>query len=236
MSARILYAEDEPSMALGLIDVLAAKGFAVDAVADGAAALARAEAGRYDLLLLDVMMPGASGFDVLRRRRAAGDRTPVILLTARSAEVDKVLGFELGVDDYVTKPFSVLELLGRIQAVLRRSAQAPPQDLAPGAVRIGSASVDLAAHQVRRAGVTVELPARAVAILAALLARRGQVVSRDDLIDAAWGPAAAVNQRTVNNLVMRLRQALEDEPEVPRWLATIHGVGYRLEAEDMTKT
>jgi DNA-binding response OmpR family regulator len=234
MSARLLYAEDEPSMAVGLLDVLRAKGYDVDAVADGDAALARAEAGGYDLLLLDVMMPGASGFDVLRRRRAAGDGTPVILLTARGGEVDRVLGFELGVDDYVTKPFSVLELLGRIQAVLRRSAGAAGPG--PGLLRVGRAEVDLAAHRVRRDGVTTELPARAVALLAALARERGRVVSRDALIDAAWGPDAAVNQRTVNNLVMRLRQALEDEPEAPRHLATIHGVGYRLEAEDMSKT
>lgn len=230
MSARILYAEDEPSMAIGLIDVLRAKGYDVDPVADGTAALAHAAAGGYDLLLLDVMMPGASGFDVLRTRRAAGDRTPVILLTARGDEVDRVLGFDLGVDDYVTKPFSVLELLGRIQAVLRRSA--PP---AAGPLTIGRATVDLAAHQVRRDGRVIELPARAAALLGALAARRGQVVSRDELIDAAWGRDADVNQRTVNNLMMKLRQALEDEPDAPRHLATIHGVGYRLE-HDMSKS
>lgn len=221
---RILVVEDEAAMLKGLTDVLAVKGYQVEAAVRGDEGLARARTGGWALILLDGMLPGLSGFEVLKALRDAGDRTPVIMLTAKNTEMDKVLGFELGVDDYVTKPFSIMELLGRIQAVIRRA-----QPVEAPANRFGEAEVDFKAYSLKRGGASVELPAKAIDILRVLADRKGQVVSRDALIDAVWGADEFINERTVNNLVVKLRQAIEADPASPRHLKTIHGVGYRLD-------
>lgn len=230
---RILVVEDEPSMLKGLVDVLGIKGYDVASAVRGDDGLEMARAGGYALVILDGMLPGLSGFEVLKALRGEGNQTPVIMLTARNTEMDKVLGFELGVDDYVTKPFSIMELLGRIQAVLRRHAAAPaaPVAQAPaGAQRVGEAEVDFKAYSLKRGGSAVDVPAKAIDILKVLIARKGEVVSRDTLIDEVWGADEFINQRTVNNLVVKLRQAIEQDPETPRHLITVHGVGYRLDA------
>lgn len=227
MSTRILIVEDEAPVRAGLVDLLTAKGYEVLAAETGPEGLAKARAAQPDLVLLDVMLPGASGYDVLRTLRAEGHTLPVIMVTAKGAELDKVLGFELGVDDYVTKPFSILELMGRIQAVLRRAAPATPRALA--AMTLGVVTVDFQRLELRRAGKRVDVPTRAIEVLAALLRADGRIVSRDALLDAVWGRDQVVNPRTVDNLVVKLRQAIEGDPANPRHLKTIHGVGYRLD-------
>lgn len=225
---RILVAEDEAPMRRGVGILLQAKGYEVLEAANGAEALVKAHAARPDLLVLDVMMPGKTGFEVLQALRAAGSATPVIMLTAKGTEADKVLGFALGVDDYVTKPFSALELLGRIEAVLRRCRPQAAPDLQ--ALRVGVAEVDFAKLEVRRAGRVVDLPVRALDVLFALAKAEGRVVARDDLLDAVWG-GDAVNPRTLDNVMVKLRQAIEPEPDRPMHLLTVRGRGYRLAIE-----
>lgn len=224
--SRLLLVEDEDSLAIGLIDVLEVKGYKVEREAEGDAALARALSEPFDLILLDAELPNMSGFEVLKRLRAEGRDVPVVMLTARQTEVDRVLGFELGTDDYVSKPFSLLELLGRIAAVLRRTGSAKLDGLRP---EIGLLQLDLEKFSATRDGVEVELPAKGFDILRVLLTRRGQVVSRDELISAAWGSDDGVTLRTLNNVIVKVRAAIEPEPEAPRHLKTVHGIGYRLE-------
>lgn len=227
---RLLLIEDEDALATGLLDVLRVKGYEVDRESQGDEGLARALGGGYDLLLLDVELPELSGFEILKRLREAKDHTRVIMLTARKSEIDRVLGFELGVDDYVSKPFSLSELLGRIKAILRRSSGLDePKETAKSELVLGAALVDVENFRVSREGEELKLPARAYAVLSHLLQRRGQVVERDDLIDAVWGAEECITQRTLNNLVVKIRQAIEAEPDNPSILKTVHGVGYRLE-------
>lgn len=229
MTKRVLVIEDEPSLLKGLLDVLEVKGYQVESATRGDDGLKMALQGGYSLILLDIMLPVVSGLDILHQLRAAGNRTPIILLTARDTEMDKVLGFELGVDDYVTKPFSLLELLGRITAVLRRAAPEEQDEAALESLTFGVITIDLKRYTAKRAGAPVDLPARAFDLLRVLAARRGQVVDRDALIDEVWGKDEFINQRTVNNLVVKLRQAIEEDPAHPRYLKTIHGLGYRLD-------
>jgi two-component system alkaline phosphatase synthesis response regulator PhoP len=221
----VLVVEDEPLMLQGIRLLLAGKGYEVIEATTGSEALVKAGAAHPDLILLDVMLPGLSGFDVLRTLRGQGLRTPVIMLTAKSAELDKVMGFELGVDDYVTKPFSVLELLGRVQAVLRRAApvEAPP----PPALSLGGVEVDFQRLELRRDGERQDLPERALEVLRVLVEADGQIVSRDRLIDVVWGQDQAIQGRRIDNLVVKLRQALESNPAEPVHLLTVHGRGYR---------
>jgi DNA-binding response OmpR family regulator len=226
---RILVVEDDPSIRLGLEDTLRAKGYEVDAVGRGIEGADRATSGRYDLVVLDVMLPDIDGFEVCRRIRGskgATRRVPVIILSARGAELDRVRGLELGADDYVTKPFSLMELLARVASVLRR-AQGERQE--PAGLAFGDIVIDLVGQVVMRAGTRVELPSRAFAILRVFARRPGEVVSRDVLLDEAWGEDDYPNTRTVDNHLVKLRRALEDEPDKPRWLITIHGVGYKLD-------
>lgn len=232
MSKSILVIEDEPSLLKGLLDVLEVKGYKVESATRGDEGLKMALRGRYSLVLLDVMLPGVSGLEILHQLRAAGIRTPVILLTAKDTEMDKVLGFELGVDDYVTKPFSLLELLGRITAVVRRAEPQGQDQAAPESLSFDGTTLDLKRYTVQCSGAPVELPARAFDVLRVLAARRGQVVDRDSLIDEVWGKDEFINQRTVNNLVVKIRQVIEADPANPRYLKTIHGRGYRLDGLD----
>ncbi|HEX3476335.1 MAG TPA: response regulator transcription factor [Kofleriaceae bacterium] len=227
---RILVVEDDPSIRMGLEDTLTAKGYEVDAVARGGDGAERALSGRYDLVVLDVMLPDLDGFEVCRRIRAGhgpARRVPVIILSARGAELDRVRGLELGADDYVTKPFSLMELLARVASVLRRAGGGDDPD--PVGLVFGDIAIDLAGQVARRAGKRVELPSRAFAILKVFARRPGEVVSRDVLLDEAWGYDDYPNTRTVDNHLVKLRRALEDEPDKPRWLVTVHGAGYKLD-------
>jgi DNA-binding response OmpR family regulator len=229
VSARILVVEDEAPVRRGLVDLLAAQGHTVIAAETGPEGLVKAREARPELILLDVMLPGMDGFAVLRALRADGLDAPVLMLTARGAELDKVTGFALGVDDYVTKPFSMLELLGRVGALLRRAgATAKPVAAGPERLVLGAVDVDLRRHAATRAGAPLELPAKAFGVLAALARADGAPVSRDALLDEVWGQDHAANPRTVDNLVVRLRQAIEPDPASPAYLVTVHGKGYRL--------
>jgi DNA-binding response OmpR family regulator len=226
---RILVIEDDPSIRMGLEDTLRAKGYEVDVVGRGSEGAERATGGRYDLVVLDVMLPDIDGFEVCRRIRQSkvpARRVPVIILSARGAELDRVRGLELGADDYVTKPFSLMELLARVASVLRR-ANGETKD--PVGLHFGDIEIDLVGQVATRAGARIEMPSRAFAILKVFAKRPGEVVSRDVLLDEAWGLEDYPNTRTVDNHLVKLRRALEDEPDKPRWLVTIHGAGYKLD-------
>ena len=224
MSIPVLLIEDDPGICQGLSSVFGVRGYALDVKNNGRSGLTQILTGKYRLVLLDVTLPDLDGFEILRQARASGCEVPVILLTARDTELDKVLGFDLGVDDYVTKPFSILELLGRVSALLRR---VQPSGAAP--VCLGSVTIDFKAYKIENPRRPVEVPPRAIELLAYLHRKKGQAVSRDELLDAIWGHDRLINQRTINNLVVALRQAIEVDPETPRYLKTVHGVGYRLE-------
>src|SRR5690242_11265378 len=226
---RILVIEDDPSIRMGLEDTLTAKGYEVEAVGRGADGAERAQSGRFDLVVLDVMLPDIDGFEVCRRIRGVrgpARKVPVIMLSARGAELDRVRGLELGADDYVTKPFSLMELLARVASVLRR---ANGDAVEPIALAFGAIEIDLVGHVATRGGRRLDLPSRAFAILKVFARRPGEVVSRDVLLDEAWGYDDYPNTRTVDNHLVKLRRVLEDEPERPRWLVTIHGAGYKLD-------
>ncbi|MFT3700235.1 MAG: response regulator transcription factor [Kofleriaceae bacterium] len=225
---RILVVEDDPSIRMGLEDTLKAKGYTVDVVGRGSDGAESGCSGRYDLIVLDVMLPDIDGFEVLRRIRGSREarRTPVIMLSARGAELDRVRGLELGADDYVTKPFSLMELLARVASVLRR---AQPESNEPVGIAFGELAIDLIGQVATRGGKRIELPSRAFAILKVFAKRPGEVVSRDVLLDEAWGYEDYPNTRTVDNHLVKLRRAIEDEPDKPRWLVTIHGAGYKLD-------
>ncbi len=226
---KILVVEDDASIRLGLEDTLAAKGYEVEVVGRGGEGAEKATSGRYDLVVLDVMLPDIDGFEVCRRIRGSrgpSRRVPVIMLSARGAELDRVRGLELGADDYVTKPFSLMELLARVGSVLRR---ARGETTEPVGLAFGDLEFDLVGQVATRAGKRFELPSRAFAILKVFAKRPGEVVSRDVLLDEAWGYEDYPNTRTVDNHLVKLRRALEDEPDKPRWLVTVHGAGYKLD-------
>ena len=212
----------------GLRDNLEFEGYTVDEAADGDEGLARilagpASAAPYSLVILDVMMPRQSGFEVLKAARAAGVRTPVVLLTAKGEEIDTVRGLEFGADDYITKPFSLRELMARVRAVLRRT-QAPPE---ASTATVGRLAVDFAAYTVTCGGAPVPMTHLEVEVLRYLVGRPGAVVSRDALLTDVWGYDAQPTTRTVDNFVLKLRQKLEPDPARPRHLLTVHGVGYK---------
>jgi len=231
VSARILVAEDDPALRQGLRDALASDGHRVETASDGAEALASLGRVHFDLAVLDVSMPKKTGFDVCREARARGLGTPILFLTVRSDEVDRVLGLELGGDDYVTKPFSVRELLARVKSILRRARRAKSAEV-PGAVSIGDRVVDFEAYVVRRGKRETPLPPKEAAMLRLLLANEGRVVSRDRFLAEVWGSALFVGPRTVDTHVGRLRAKLEDRPDEPKRILTVHGVGYRFVGED----
>jgi DNA-binding response OmpR family regulator len=227
---RILVVEDNPDLAFGLRNNLEIEGYEVVVAADGPGGLEEARACRPDLVVLDLMLPGLDGFRVLRTLREEGSRVPVLLLTARGDESDKVRGLRLGADDYVTKPFGVLELLARVEALLRRAAGgAGAAGPAPAVERFGEIEVDPASRTVRRNGRTVGLRPMEFDLLLALLRRRGAVASRLDLMREVWGHQAAVLSRTVDTHVAELRRKLEKDPAVPRHILTVRKAGYRLQ-------
>lgn len=223
---RILIVEDELQMRRGLQDNLEFEGYEVDFAGDGRDGLDKIEAGRYNLILLDVMLPKMSGFDVCREIRRRGVGTPVIMLTAKGEEIDKVLGLELGADDYITKPFSLRELLARIKAVLRR-ADAGGEDTAGRPVQMGRITVNFATYEATVDGHPVSMSHREVEILNYFLQHKNQVVSRDQLLEDVWGYDQSITTRTVDNFILKLRQKLEEDPARPRHILTVHGVGYK---------
>ncbi len=223
----ILIVEDEPAMRAGLRDNLEFEGYTVDGAADGDEGLQKLLAGSYDLVLLDVMMPRRSGLDVCKIARREGVTTPIIMLTAKGEELDKVLGLELGADDYVVKPFSLRELLARIKAVLRRL---PAPDAAPSdePMQIGRLAVDFRTYTATRDGTEVPMTHLELEVLRYLAEHPHTVVSRDDLLADVWGYDDQPTTRTVDNFILKLRQKLEPAPSRPRHLLTVHGVGYKL--------
>jgi DNA-binding response OmpR family regulator len=223
--ARILVVEDEPAMQTGLRDNLEIEGYEVTVVGDGKQGLHDLLGQTWDLVILDVMLPKMSGYDVLRESRSKGVRTPVIMLTAKSEEVDKVLGLELGADDYITKPFSLRELLARVKAVLRRSEGGGSFQTK---VTIGQTEVDFQGYTASRDGSAVAMTPKEIEILRFLYEHRNQTVSRDQLLTEVWGYDESVSSRTVDNFVLRLRQKVEADPAHPRIILTIHGAGYKL--------
>ena len=224
MARTILVVEDETTLRETLADALEVEGFRVIAAADGREALARFRADKPDLVLLDLMLPELSGIEVCRIIRAES-AVPIIMLTARGAEIDKVVGLELGADDYVTKPFSLRELSARIRAILRRGEQLATGPLPP-LVDLGGVQVDIAGHRVLRDGREVAVKPKVFELLAFLLRHPGQVVSRDQLLEQVWGYDYAGETRTVDVHVHSLRALIDDDAGQPRFLHTVRGVGY----------
>lgn len=222
---RILVIEDEPQMLLGLRDNLELEGYEVQTAADGDEGLQKAASFQPDLVILDVMLPRKNGFDVCRELRARSNATPVVMLTARNQETDKVLGLELGADDYVTKPFSITELLARVRAVLRRSGSRPAA--ATDMYRIGDLEIDFRIHQARRGKQRVEFTAREFELLRYFVTHIGQVVTREQILNEVWGYEEFPTTRTIDNFVAKLRQKIEKSPHAPEHILTIHGSGYK---------
>jgi two-component system alkaline phosphatase synthesis response regulator PhoP len=225
---RLLLIEDEPGLVLTLADRLGREGYSVETAQDGAIGLERALQEPFELILLDVMLPRQSGFDVLRDLRQQGVDTPVIMLTARGQVVDKVVGLKLGADDYITKPFEMMELLARIEARLRRAP--PPATIDAEAYRFGAIQVDFRKAEVTREGAAINLSAREYQLLRYFIEHRGATISRDELLNQVWGYNAMPNTRTVDVHVAWLRQKIEPNPKHPQYILTAHGLGYRFVA------
>ena len=221
---RILIVEDEPGIALALQDDLKLEGYEVEVAGDGETAGRRAREQAFDLILLDVMLPRKDGFEVCRELRRAGLRTPILMLTAKTQEAEKVLGLELGADDYLTKPYSRRELRARIKALLRRAA---PE--APALYRFGDVEVDFARCELRRAGTPVELTTLEFKLLGAFIRHRGRVLGRDQLLDEVWGQGTFITDRVVDNQVANLRRKIEPVQAEPRYLRSVRGLGYRFD-------
>jgi DNA-binding response OmpR family regulator len=222
--ARILVVEDEPALAVCLENDLKLEGYEVEAVRDGEIALAKGLQPEFDLILLDVILPRKDGFEVCRELRRAGIRTPIILLTAKTQEAEKVLGLELGADDYVTKPFSPRELRARIKAALRRAIGALPDIF-----QFGEVEVDFRKCQLRRRGKPVDITALELKLLEAFVRARGRALTRNQLLDEVWGPGTFISDRVVDNHITRLRKKIEAKPGEPRYLVSVRGIGYRFD-------
>jgi DNA-binding response OmpR family regulator len=240
---RILVIEDDPSISLGLRINLSAEGYEVGIAEDGRAGLDRALEEAWDAIILDIMLPKLNGYEVVKQLRAQGNDTPVLMLSAKSAESDKVMGLELGAEDYITKPFGIAEVLARVKVALRRGASrprpvvvAPASDPAPAAKEIESQAtlyrfsdveVDPRTREVRRQGELVELTATEFDVLETLLVAKGSVLPRREIFERVWGPNHHGTPRTIDNFVAQLRQKLEVDPTAPRHLVTVRGIGYR---------
>ena len=222
----ILLIEDEPEMQRGLRDNLEFEGYKVDVAGNGKEGLKKMLNHTYDLVFLDVMLPEMSGFDVCKRAREKGLRVPIVMLTAKGEEVDKVLGLELGADDYITKPFSLRELLARIKAVLRRKDGGESE--LSGKIKIGNIEIDFSTYDVSKKGKPIEMTPKECEILRFLWQHKNQTVSRDALLTNVWGYDESISSRTVDNFIAKLRQKIEKLPSKPRHIITIHGTGYKL--------
>lgn len=222
---RILLVEDEPGLVLTLADRLKSEGYAVEAVGDGEGAVDRASAESFDLIILDVMLPGKDGFDVCREIRKRGNETPILFLTARGEVTDRVVGLKLGGDDYLTKPFDMMELTARVEALLRRA----PDGGEPASERyaFGDIRVDFRKAEVSRGGKSVALSALEFKLLQYFVENRGAALSRDELLNRVWGYDAMPYSRTVDVHVSSLRQKIEPNPARPRYIVTVHRLGYK---------
>jgi DNA-binding response OmpR family regulator len=225
--ASILIVEDEESILLALEDDLGNEGYIVTGETDGAKAFTRAQGGGFDLIILDIMLPSMDGFEICRRLRDGGDRTPILMLTAKGQEVDKVVGLELGADDYVTKPFSRRELLARVKALLRRVEQG---DQPSDQFRFADVAVDFKGWDVKKGGQTVDLTAKEFQLLRLLIEHQGEVLRRDEILTEVWGEDSDVFPRTVDTHVAHLRQKLEREPAHPKHILNVRAVGYKFVA------
>ena len=228
----ILVVEDNTDLAFGLRNNLEIEGYEVEVESDGQRGLTKTVHERPDLIILDLMLPGLDGFRFLRELRSGGSDVPVLILTARGEEADKVRGLKLGADDYVTKPFGVLELLARVEAVMRRGERGGQLSELAETEYLGDVEVDHARRTVTRDGEAVELTPKEFDLLVALLRRRGAVASRLDLMRDVWGYSSAVVSRTVDTHIAELRRKLEDEPSAPKHILTVRKLGYRLRAEN----
>ena len=225
MSSRILLVEDEPNLVVTLTDLLGAEGYSVETAFDGPGGLGMALNGQYDVMILDVMLPGKNGFDVCRELRQHGKDCAVLMLTAKSQVVDRVVGLKLGADDYLTKPFDPAELLARIEALLRRVRR---EGTAPVLrFQFGDVDVDFEKGEARKAGAPINLAGKELQLLRYFIDHRGRVVSREELSENVWKYQAGVSSRTIDVHVAWLRQKLEDNPQTPRHIHTVRGTGYR---------
>jgi len=227
---KVLIVEDEPGLLEGLAHNFKFEGYEVVTAADGKEGLKLALKERPDLIVLDLMLPEKDGFEVLREYRQRNATSPVLILTARSLESDLIQGFDLGADDYLTKPFSVRELLARIRSLLRRAGEAPGRQ-SPARFRFGDIEVDFKRQKATRAGRDLDLSAREFRILSYFIEHRGEMLSREQLLNDIWGYEVFPTTRTVDNHIARLRKKIEDEPDNPRWIRTQRGAGYIFEAE-----
>jgi DNA-binding response OmpR family regulator len=224
---RVLVVEDEPVIALGLRDSLEAEGYAVEVAAEGMEAEARAREGGFELIVLDIMLPGRDGLTICRNLRASGISTPIILLTAKGRESDKIQGLDLGADDYVTKPFARGELLARVRAALRRSATRA--ESLPAHYTFGDVTVDFARHQASRAGQPLDLTPKEFKMLQTFIESRDRVLTHDEIIERVWGRDAFLSDRVLYTHVNNLRAKIEVAPSAPRFLTGVRGVGYRFD-------
>lgn len=223
---KVLVVEDDRSILTGLVDLLLGEGYEVEAAEDGKKALLAYARSRPNLILLDIMIPEKSGYDVCREIRTKDAQTPILILTAKSQEVDKVVGLELGADDYVVKPFGVSELLARVRAILRRGRRAEePEDKTP--IAFGDIRVDPRTYEGSKAGRPVSFTAREIRLLQYFLRHEGEVVERFDVLEAVWGMRYEGTTRTLDQHIAKLRQKIEDDPAEPRHILTVHGAGYR---------
>jgi two-component system alkaline phosphatase synthesis response regulator PhoP len=222
---RILIVEDEPGIALGLEDDLKMEGYDVEVLADGNAACRRALDMAFDLIVLDVMLPGKDGFDVCRELRRRGLASPILMLTAKAQEAEKVMGFELGADDYVTKPFGTRELRARIKALLRRGSA----ERSNGIYSFDEVEVDFDRGELRKAGLPVELTPIEFRLLSVFIRSRGRVLTREQLLAGAWAPDTFASDRVVDNHIANLRRKIESDPVNPKFLRNVRGLGYRFD-------
>ena len=228
MSFRILLVEDEPGLVLTLSDLLTEEGYQVETATDGATGLAMALKGNFDAMVLDVMLPKKNGFEVCRDLRQQGKDIAILLLTAKTQVVDRVVGLKLGADDYLTKPFDPAELLARVEALLRRVKKSTA--LPVGSFQFADVEADFEAGQVKKGGQAINLAAKELQLLRYLIDHRGNVVPREELLERVWEYQSTVSSRTIDVHVAWLRQKLEDNPQSPRHIHTVRGVGYRFSA------
>ncbi len=226
---KVLVIEDNANLAFGLTRSLESEGYEVEAAEDGLRGFEMAKAGKADLIVLDLMLPGMDGYTILKQLRAQGKDVPVLILTARGEEADKVFGFRLGADDYVTKPFSLSELMARVEAILRRAKGADRRNGEAVVEEFGEVSINTSARTVKKADAEVALTPKEFDLLLSLVRRRGAVASRLDLLKEVWGHQAEVMTRTVDIHIAELRRKLEDDPSSPRHILTVWKAGYRLE-------
>jgi two-component system alkaline phosphatase synthesis response regulator PhoP len=227
--AKILVVEDEAGIAFALETDLQAEGYDVQVTGDGVDAVKLALSEKFDLILLDVMLPSKDGFEVCRDLRRSGLTTPIMLLTAKTQETEKIVGLDVGADDYVTKPFSPRELRARIRAMLRRSNGDFGTSGGPSIFRFGSFELDISRFELRHEGRPVDTTTTELKLLSALIRSRGRVLSRDRLLDVVWGRAISVTDRVIDNHIVALRKKIEDDPATPRYLTSVRGVGYRFD-------